>query len=352
MSPSTLESLPGELIAEILGHLDLRSLVLASYLSRTLYRIASDSSLNPWRPPILSNLRSGVYEASLKHLSVRTVVPRHNWIEILTLARPSFILFEATLPNLTLSEWEECFSRRFIPGWSKWKKDGTWKEVFLKILFRVWHRSTTSCTSDEAWTRYIVLNRNGSANEVEGSSRHFNPLAIFDEIKAQCGLTHLETRIRVVLELADVRVLAFGTLNQKTPLTYNSNAHAALHPPGIEEGGSPIEIPHSCASHNGGSHAYNHLRYPQPALSFANYPFYTPWGGDRRWLGSGETEEGGLHWVGSMLIVAQILREDNSVGEHVRQQYVSFTWSDLWTIAPWLEEKITKRISGPGLGIE
>jgi hypothetical protein len=34
-----------------------------------------------------------------------------------------------------------------------------------------------------------------------------------------------------------------------------------------------------------------------------------------------------------------------------RQQYVSFTWEDLWSIAPWLEEKITRKIDGPGLGI-
>lgn len=34
----------------------------------------------------------------------------------------------------------------------------------------------------------------------------------------------------------------------------------------------------------------------------------------------------------------------------VRQQYASFSWCDLWAIAPWLEERITKRIDGAGLG--
>lgn len=34
-----------------------------------------------------------------------------------------------------------------------------------------------------------------------------------------------------------------------------------------------------------------------------------------------------------------------------RQQYASFTWADLWAIAPWMEERITKKIQGPGLGI-
>lgn len=34
-----------------------------------------------------------------------------------------------------------------------------------------------------------------------------------------------------------------------------------------------------------------------------------------------------------------------------RQQYASLTWEDFWAIAPWLEEKITRQINGPGLGI-
>ena len=34
-----------------------------------------------------------------------------------------------------------------------------------------------------------------------------------------------------------------------------------------------------------------------------------------------------------------------------RSQYASFTWTDLWAIAPWMEERITKQIDGPGLGI-
>jgi hypothetical protein len=34
-----------------------------------------------------------------------------------------------------------------------------------------------------------------------------------------------------------------------------------------------------------------------------------------------------------------------------RSQYTSFTWSDMSAVAPWMmEENITKRIDGPGLG--
>jgi hypothetical protein len=129
----TFESLPVELITDILSWLDLASLITASYLSRRFYLIASDSSLNPWRGPILRNLWDGVYEPSLKTLCVRYTVPRQNWIEILSIARSDFLLFEATLPNLNGYEWEECFRRRFLPGWRKWKKEGGgWKEAFMK----------------------------------------------------------------------------------------------------------------------------------------------------------------------------------------------------------------------------
>jgi hypothetical protein len=69
----------------------------------------------------------------------------------------------------------------------------------------------------QALARYIVINRNGSANELEGTSRNFNPLAIFNDMKyadhcslsfihpfssddahrLQSNLAHLETHIRV-----------------------------------------------------------------------------------------------------------------------------------------------------------
>jgi hypothetical protein len=131
----SLESLPVELIADILWRVDLASLITMSYLSRRLHSVVSDSSLNPWRGPILRNLHDGAYEPSLKTLCVRYTVPRQNWIEILSIARPEFLLFEATLPNLKGYEWEECFKRRFLPGWRKLKKEGSrWKGAFMKYV--------------------------------------------------------------------------------------------------------------------------------------------------------------------------------------------------------------------------
>lgn len=126
--------LPVDLIAEILSELDLDSLIKTSHASKQLYMVASDTSLNPWRRPILRNLRSTTYESALKHLSVRSIVPRQNWIDILSAARPFFILYEATLPNLKSSQWEECYKRRFLPGWRKWRKDSPWKEAFIKSV--------------------------------------------------------------------------------------------------------------------------------------------------------------------------------------------------------------------------
>ncbi|KAG6910957.1 hypothetical protein DXG01_006011 [Tephrocybe rancida] len=114
---------------------------------------------------------------------------------------------------------------------------------------------------------------------------------------------------------------------------------------------------------------YTRPLHPLPAPSHANYPYYTPGGGDKRWLGEGEVEEEGLRWVGGLFshgrIIAQLIgpRTQEPSGEWLplqdldlvigpgRSQYASFTWADLWAIAPWMEERITKKIQGPGLGI-
>ena len=128
----SFQLLPLDLIAEILGQLDLESLIKMSQVSHTFYMVASDVGLNPWRGPIMRNLLAEKYETSLKHLSVRSVVPRQNWLDILSLAKTSFILFEATLPNLSTSDWEQCFKRRFPPSWERMRKDSPWKEAFFK----------------------------------------------------------------------------------------------------------------------------------------------------------------------------------------------------------------------------
>lgn len=131
----SFEGLPVELIAEVLGELDLQSLITTSCLSRRLRSVVSDSSLNPWRKPILQNLKNPPYEPCLKYLATRYTVPRQNGVEIVSLSKAEWLLFEATLPNLKESEWEECFNRRFLPGWRRWKSEGTtWRATFLRYV--------------------------------------------------------------------------------------------------------------------------------------------------------------------------------------------------------------------------
>jgi hypothetical protein len=209
-----LQNLPVELITSILEELDLLSLITVANLSSRLRSVASDPYLNPWRKPIVRALLKEPCEeaaaelAALQHLSERSIVPRQNWVEVLTFASPSFILLDATIPNMRQEDWELCFKRRFIPGWVKWKRDHSWREAYRRrvrrpcyrcgaklmlshrILTRVWHRSQTSCSSEEAWTKFITLNKNGSANELEVSSRNFNPLTIFNDMKCVTRLHH------------------------------------------------------------------------------------------------------------------------------------------------------------------
>lgn len=371
------ESLPVELIAEILSELDLESLATVSCLSKRLRSIAGDPTLNPWKRAIARNLRrrDGDYEPCLAHLSERSTFPRTNWLDVLSSARPDFILFEATLPNLLDSDYAEAFSRRFLPSWDKWRKDGCrWREAYRKILYRVWHRSTTTCTADEAWTKYIVLNRNGSVNLLETSSRNFNPQLLFNEMKIQNNLAHLETHIRLVVELADVRILAFGVLTKpRSPFSINENARILLHPLGIHRGDSDetASLSETSSLHSSrfsftkSNANYEPLTHPQPSPGHANYPFFTPGGEDKRWTGSGLEEEKGNLWVGGLLLCAQLCTQETRMrtGERPmlqdldlvigpgRNKYVSMGWPDLDAIAPWLAQRITKRINGQGLGL-
>ncbi|TRM68193.1 hypothetical protein BD626DRAFT_481040 [Schizophyllum amplum] len=380
-----MEALPVELIADIMGELDLPSLIVASHLSTRCLSIASDRQLNPWRRPILRALHTLNYEDDLRNLSVRQGVPRQNWIEILSLASPSFLLFEANLPKLSADEWEECFRRRFLPSWSKWKKDGSWRQAFMKILYRVYHRGTSSCTVDENWTKYVKLNRNGSANLLEHASRAYNPRVAFDDMKLQANLMHLETRVRVLVELADVRIIVLGCLNKpRSGLTVNVNAHDLLHPPGIDSS-DPLLLPSMKRSSVSSqfstllsdddpgftAHALQRrtwgvpsdfavLTHPLPTSGYSSYPFFTPSGQDRRWRSTGDSEEDGLLWVGPLMITAQLkspeipgdleLEDMDIVNALGRQQYGAFTWEDLFAVAPWMDERITKKVDGPGLG--
>ncbi|KAG1906948.1 uncharacterized protein F5891DRAFT_350443 [Suillus fuscotomentosus] len=94
----TFESLPGrvpvKLIATFLRNIDFELLISVEFVSETktcCFRLNFKRLETP-------NLVSGGYERSFYHSSLRSIVPRSNWIDIPTFALPDFILFESSLP--------------------------------------------------------------------------------------------------------------------------------------------------------------------------------------------------------------------------------------------------------------
>ena len=111
---------------------------------------------------------------------------------------------------------------------------------------------------------------------------------------------------------------------------------------------------------------------------------YTPGGLDRRWVNECELKRSDVKWVGNMMCdtLCEFIEELNGltrvsfrlvaqlVGPHTmepwsrspqlqdsdlvvgpgRNQYASLRWEDLSAIAPWLDEGITKKLEGAGLG--
>ena len=65
------------------------------------------------------------------------------------------------------------------------------------------------------------------------------------------------------------------------------------------------------------------------------------------------------HGNSSARITAQLMPSsvENSAGSEVdlsqqaSTRYVSFSWADMSAIAPWMDDYITTRIDGPGLGV-
>lgn len=138
-SPLIFKILPVELISDIVSELDLSSLIAASQVCCRFRQIVSDPSLNPWRQPILRALYyyttpSASFPPQLKHICERHAsFVRHNYVEILSIARPECILFQLDIPNLPSSYWQESFERRFLPSWKKWRKGNEqWRSVFLR----------------------------------------------------------------------------------------------------------------------------------------------------------------------------------------------------------------------------
>ncbi|KAJ9095308.1 hypothetical protein QFC21_005674 [Naganishia friedmannii] len=250
----TLETLPLELISQILTYLPLNSLLPLSTLSRTLLFISSDPTVTPFPASITQELDAGPpYSRELEVLGTYSHIPRSCFIQILVRASPEWVLDSMVIPGgITTSEWRECFERRFLPSWKRYKfrnhhhhvtpspdgkGDHTWRATFLRVLRTLVHRQL-GCTHEEAWTRFLILHRNGTASLNRIYSRTFDPLEIYAEIRRQNALLgpQFKQEARLVCQFQDFRVVMLGSVaDPARSLFVNPNAYVLLHPPGVEE---------------------------------------------------------------------------------------------------------------------
>ncbi|KAG8784101.1 hypothetical protein FRC15_003988 [Serendipita sp. 397] len=227
--------LPPELLTSIFEYLDLQSLINISRVCKHFRTVCSDPVLNPWREQIEYVLRCKAPPQQfrlLQHLGWYTSVPKENWLHILAVASPEFILF-SDIPPLAERYWEQAFQLRFLPSWVKWKKENSWKRAFKMLLWRVWHRLTANCTADESWTNYVILSRQGIVNSASASSRSYEPHDVLDIYKHQNNLAREPSTTRLIVQLADVRIIAIGTLGQVSSYQTNRLAKEFVHPSGI-----------------------------------------------------------------------------------------------------------------------
>ncbi|CAE7195135.1 unnamed protein product [Rhizoctonia solani] len=535
-----LHNLPPELISLIFGLLDLLSLKNCSDSCRVLRAVCSNSLLNPWHHPV----RRAIYESFIDHLTKSqrhpnrdvieypldvaltdhesqtlavlaalgafSCVPRSVIVDILALSPPRFLLYHSTRSTLPRELWEQAFRRRFLPSWiphwvhTSQRACWAWQESFFRILEQVNHRLTSNCTSLESWTSYVVILRSGTAATCTAYSRTFSASVIMNDLKRQANLMEYETQARVIVQLADVRIVMLGILRKPPYYAINTHARELIHPPGVErsdgnipalpqnanasrepqisqltplpqgasvspsdsptrssgaprratlstsrtrspsrerrtgiglrlsrtlthestssavtgessssKGGgimsrirrwtsgsdnraertsspernvsisSPIaSIPialspgpsrttspiapnesmlHGSTTHpmipvtsRGPINNLPRLQYPEPSDNYAKYPNYTPGEDDNRWRIQDGQEEGGLIWVGPMMITAQLVphnvrRSSTPItAEEVYSEgrHVSFRWDDLIAIAPWMKERLTRRDDG------
>ncbi|CAE6457802.1 unnamed protein product [Rhizoctonia solani] len=534
-------ALPPEIMSLILGLLDLLSLKNCSDSCRVLRGVCSDALLNPWHRPV----RHAIYESfidhstkSLRHpnrdvieypldvpltdhesqtlailagLGAFSCVPRSVIVDILALSPPRFLLYHSTRAKLPRALWEQAFRRRFLPSWiphwvhTSQRPSWTWQESFFRILEQVHHRLNSNCTSLESWTNYVVILRSGTAATCTAYSRTFSASAIMNDLKRQANLMEYETQARVIVQLADVRIVMLGILRKPPYFAVNTHARFLIHPPGAERpdenvaasspqnattsGGPPISqqpplpqgvsvspsdsptrssaAPRGSAltasrtrspsrerrtgiglrlsrtltyestssaltgesSSNGGGGIMGRIRrwtsgsdsraartsslerrisisspivnsptspssgpswgttpvtpntsmplsstpspvapavskgpvnilprlqYPEPSDNYAQYPNYTPGEHDNRWRIQDGLEEGGLNWVGPIVITAQLVPHNirrsltpiTADEVYSEGRHVSFRWDDLMAIAPWMRERLTRRDDG------
>ncbi|QRW20866.1 sucrase/ferredoxin-like domain-containing protein [Rhizoctonia solani] len=532
---------------------DLTSLKKCSDSCRVLRTVCSDPLLNPWHHPV----RHAIFELFTHHsirnngrhtieypvealledhesetltilaaLAAFSCVPRSVVVDILALSPPRFLLYHSARSKLPCELWEQAFRRRFLPSWiPPWVRTSrrpswAWQECFFRILEQLNHRLTSNCTSMESWTNYVVILRSGTAATCTAYSRTFSASVIMNDLKRQANLMEYETQARVIVQLADVRIVMLGMLRKPPYFAFNNHARELIHPPGVERpdeipsprntttAGRP-QIPHppqlpqqaqqaqqqplpqgasvssnvstmrssgaprrstfttpstrspsrerrasiglrlsrtlthestssarsgeSSSSRTGGImsrirrwtsgsdgraeqnlsprtsvcvswplgdhfipdpsdhsrvtaptthnastpldstlnqatsmssrapvNSLPRLQHPEPSENYSQYPNYTPGEDDTRWRIQNGLEEGGLLWVGPIMITAQLVPHNVKhistplTAEEVYSEgrHVSFRWDDLIAIAPWMEERLTRRDDGSDLFLE
>jgi hypothetical protein len=130
------QDLPPELIAGIISQLDASGILACACTCKQLRRIVADDTLNPLRPAIIQHIANKEYPIELASLAAWfSIIPIRNWVVLLSQADHRFLLYEASLPRLRDSIWEEAFEKRFLPGWRQWKKDNmTWSTCFKRFI--------------------------------------------------------------------------------------------------------------------------------------------------------------------------------------------------------------------------
>ncbi|ORY58690.1 hypothetical protein BCR35DRAFT_309436 [Leucosporidium creatinivorum] len=247
-STTTLHDLPPELIATVLSHCTLASAIALSQASSRLRSITSDSPA--WIEPLEAAAEAAgvhILRRPPPHLPPSDVdwdglaaaggrpIPSRAFVQLLPVLSRDFLL-KAELPRLPNSQWREICERRFLPAvlsreveckgeddGSLWMK-GRWKGVFLKLIGRLEHRDQTACAQEDHSCRYVVLHRKAGITRNRMSTREYDPLRVFEELKRQNSLGHYTT-VQVLIPAkflpVDVTISVYVTIGRSDAFLTN-----------------------------------------------------------------------------------------------------------------------------------
>ncbi|KAM0753832.1 hypothetical protein T439DRAFT_164453 [Meredithblackwellia eburnea MCA 4105] len=134
------------------------------------------------------------------------------------------------LPRLSEATWRDIVEQRYPPSAiQKYRLDKSctrrWKELFLRSLASFEHRSDSGCSQSQHMTHYLVLHRTYGLTMNRTSTRDYDPLRVFEELKAQNSLTSyttVEVSIPSKYCFADVNIKALVTIGKSGSFLRNS----------------------------------------------------------------------------------------------------------------------------------